>query len=165
MVQIAIDDDTRTWRDVVDQLPADVIAQLERAEELRAAGIKVWNVTSPADSAALSLLFEITLDIETHQAGVRFAHIAVPDHVAHADPWMNAGSEDEPDWVRRLEGPRFEVSGCATHVLVEGFQKAEDGSVEWGLRVVEAAEDWMEASTARSLAEALHKAADVVESL
>lgn len=165
MVQIAIDDDTQTWRDLVDRLPAEWIAQLERAEELKEAGIKVWDATSPADSAALSLLFEITLDIETHRAGVRFVHIALPDHVAHADPWMNAGSEDEPDWVRRLEGPRFEVSGRATHVLAEGFQKAEDGSVEWGLRVVEAAEDWMEAGTARSLADALRAAAEVVESL
>lgn len=38
MVQIEFGDDTRTWRDLVDRLPADWVAQLERAEELAAAG-------------------------------------------------------------------------------------------------------------------------------
>lgn len=165
MVQIAIDDDAQTWRDVVDQLTAEMVAQLERAEELKAAGFEAWNSTNQADSAALSLLFRISLDIETHKAGVRFAHIAVPDHAAHADPWMNMGDEDEPDWVRRLEGARFEVGERLGHVLVEGSQKATDGSVEWGVRVEGAAEDSMAPSAARRLADALRGAADAVESL
>ncbi|MGH3955386.1 MAG: hypothetical protein ACRDTI_15275 [Mycobacterium sp.] len=165
MVQIAIDDDTYTWRDLVDRLPADWIAQLERAEELGAAGVEARNVTSQADNAALSLLLEITLDIEAHQAGVQFAHIAVPSHVTHADLWMNMGDKDEPDWGRRLEGSQFEVGERLGHVLVEGFQKAVDGSIDWGVRVVGDAEDLMEASAARSLADALRAAAEVVESL
>ncbi|MDO3110285.1 hypothetical protein [Mycobacteroides abscessus] len=164
MVQIVIHDDTQTWRDVADQMPADMVEQLEHAEELEAAGVEAWNATSQADSAALGLLFGISLDIEAHKAGVRFAHIAVPGHVAHADPWMNMGDEDEPDWVRRLDGSRFEVGERLGHVLIEGFQKAVDGSVEWGVRVV-GAEDWMEAGAARGLAGALRDAADAVESL
>ena len=163
--QIAIDDDTQTWRDVVDQLTAEMVAQLERAEELKATGVEAWNATNQADSAALGLLFGISLDIEVHKAGVRFAHVAVPDHVAHADPWMNMGSEDEPDWVRRLEGARFEVGEHSGYVLVEGFQKAVDGSVEWGVRVDGDAEDWMQADAACILADALCAAADAVESL
>lgn len=165
MVQIAIDDDTQTWRDLADRLPAEMVTQLERAEELEAAGVKVWDAKNKADYGALSLLFEITLDIEKHHAGVRFAHVAVPEHAAHADPWMNIGSEDEPDWVRRLEGVRFELGEHLGHVLVEGSQKAVDGSVEWGVRVDDVAEDWMQASAARSLADALRAAADAVEFL
>lgn len=164
-VELVIGDDTLTWRDVVDQLPADMVAQLERAEELGAAGVDLLGATNKADHAALSLHLEVTLDIEAHQAGVQFAHIAMPDRVARADRWMNMGDEDEPDWVRRLEGPRFEVVERLGHVLVEGSQKAVDGSVEWGVRVDGAAEDWMEASAARRLADALRNAAAAVDSL
>lgn len=165
MVQIVIHDDTQTWRDVADQLPADWVTQLERAEELKAAGVMPWSASNQADRAALGLLFKISLDIEAHKAGVRFAHVAVPDHVAHADPWMNMGDEAEPDWVRRLEGARFELGERLGHVLVEGSQKAVDGSVEWGVRVDGDAEDWMQADAARILADALCAAADAVESL
>ncbi|MFT9573732.1 hypothetical protein [Mycobacteroides abscessus] len=165
MVQIAIDDDAQTWRDVVDQMPAEMVAQLERAEELKTAGVEAWNATNQADSAALGLLFKISREIEEHQAGVRFAHVAVPGHVARAHSWMNMGGEDEPDWVRTLEGARFELGEHSGHVLVEGSQKAVDGSVEWGLRVNGVAEDWMHGDAARSLADALCAAADAMESL
>ncbi|AWG62622.1 hypothetical protein DDT46_01565 [Mycobacteroides abscessus] len=165
MVQIVIHDDTQTWRDVAEQLPAEVVAQLERAEELKAAGVEAWNATTQADSAVLSLLFKISREIEEHQAGIRFAHVVVPDHVARAHSWMNMGDEDEPDWVRTLEGARFEVGERVGHVLVEGSQRATDGSVEWGVRAEGAAEDSMGPSAARRLADALRAAADAVESL
>lgn len=163
MVQIEIEDETQSWRDLADQLPANMIAQLEHAEELQAAEATPGSC-GQLGSDALMLHFSITTRIEEHQAGGRFAHVAVPDRVAHVDSWMNMGSKDEPDWGRRLEGPRFEVSAQLGHVLVEGFQQAVDGSVEWGLRVVGGVDDWMEASAARSLADAVRAAADAVES-
>lgn len=165
MVQIEFDDDTQTWRDLVDRLPAEWVAQLERAEELAAAGVTPWRATSQADNAALSLLFKITHDIETHQAGIRFAHVPIPAQASQADQWMNMGSKEAPDWGRRLEGARFEVGEHLGHVLIEGTQQAADGSVEWGVRWVNGAEDWMEASAARRLTDALRAAAEVVESL
>ncbi|RIR93855.1 hypothetical protein [Mycobacteroides abscessus] len=165
MVQIAIDDDTQTWRDLVDRLPAEWVAQLERAEELEAAGVTPWRANSQADNAALSLLFKIKVDIETHQAGIRFAHVPIPAQASHADQWMNMGSKEEPDWGRRLEGARFEVGEGLGHVLIEGTQQAADGSVEWGVRWVNGVEDWMEARAARRLTDALRAAAEVVESL
>lgn len=161
--EIVIGDETRSWPDVADQLPANMIAQLERAEELKAAGVAPLGATNQADSAALSLLFKITFDIEAHQADVRFAQVAMPDHVARAGQWMNMGDEGEPDWVRTLEGARFEVGERLGHVVVEGFQKAADGSIEWGLRVVGDGEGAMEASAARKLARALLDASDVLE--
>lgn len=165
MVQIEFGDDTDAWRDVADQMPPEWIPQLERAEELAAAGVTPWRATSQADNAALSLLFKITHDIETHQAGIRFAHVPIPAQASHADQWMNMGSKEAPDWGRRLEGARFEVGEGLGHVLIEGTQQAADGSVEWGVRWVNGVEDWMEASAARRLTDALRAAAEVVESL
>ncbi|SHQ68833.1 hypothetical protein [Mycobacteroides abscessus] len=164
MVQIEFAEDTQGWRDVADQMPPEWIPQLERAEELAAAGVTPWRATSQADNAALGLLFKIKADIEAHQAGVRFAHVPVPDHVARVAPWMNIGSKVEPEWTRTLEGSKFEVNAQLGHVVIEGTQFA-DGSIMWGLRVVGDAEDWMEASAARRLADALRCAAEVVESL
>lgn len=128
MVPIAITDDVQSWRDLADQLPAGMVAQLERAEELEAAGDKPWEC-SKADNDALGLHFRIAMDIERHQAGARFAHVAVPEYVTHADPWENVGSEAEPEWTRTLEGPRFEVGGDIEYVVVEGTQSC-DGVVE-----------------------------------
>ncbi len=108
MVQIEFGDDTRTWRDLVDRLPADWVAQLERAEELAAAGVTPWRATSQADNAALSLLFKITLDIETHQAGIRFAHVPIPAQASHADQWMNMGSKES----RSSPGTWCTTSSC-----------------------------------------------------
>lgn len=161
MVQIEITDDVRSWRDA--QLPAGMVAQLERAEELAAAGVKAWECNR-ADSDALMLHFHIATGIEQHRAGMRFAHVAAPEHVAHVDPWMNAGTEDEPEWTRRLEGPRFEVGGDIEHVVVEGTQSC-DGVVEWGVRVVGDAEDRMAPGVARCLAGALTRAAGALENM
>lgn len=162
MVQIKIEDDTRTWRDVADQLPAEMVAQLERAEELEAAGVKPGEC-GQADSDALMLHFSITRGIEGHQAGVRFADIPTPEWVTHTDPWENIGSDDEPDWSRRLEGPRYLAVGDLGQVLVEGFQDALDGSIEWGVRITGDAEDHMPSDLARKLAAALVEAATFLE--
>lgn len=164
MVQIAIDDDTRTWRDVADQLPDEMVVQLERAEELEAAGVKAWEC-GPADNAALMLHFGIAKGIAQHQAGVRFADIPTPEWVTHAEPWENIGSDDDPDWSRRLEGPRYPVVGELGQVLIEGFQQAADGSIQWGVRVAGDAEDWMAPAVACCLAGALTRAAGALENM
>lgn len=163
MVQIAIEDEARTWRDLAHGLPADMVAQLERAEELQAAGVEPWECRQE-DSDALMLHFRIVMGIERHQAGVRLAHVVVPDHVAKVYPWSNAGTEDAPEWTRTLEGPRFEVGGDIEHVVIEGTQSS-DGVVAWGLRVVGDAEDRVDAGAARRLACALREAAGAVEFL
>ncbi|WP_194786767.1 hypothetical protein [Mycobacteroides abscessus] len=161
MVQIVITDNVQSWRDL--QLPASMVAQLERAEELVAAGVEPWECRQE-DSDALMLHFRIVMGIERHQAGVRLAHVVVPDHVARVYPWSNAGTEDAPEWTRTLEGPRFEVGGDIEHVVVEGTQSC-DGVVEWGVRVVGDAEDRMAPGVARCLAGALTRAAGALENM
>ncbi|SHU44957.1 Uncharacterised protein [Mycobacteroides abscessus subsp. abscessus] len=161
MVQIVITDNVQSWRDL--PLPTSMVAQLERAEELVAAGVEPWECDQ-ADSGALMLHFRIAMGVERHQAGVRLAHVAVPDHVVRVHPWSNAGTEDAPEWTRTLEGPRFEVGGDIEHVVVEGTQSS-DGVVQWGVRVVGDAEDWMAPGVARCLAGALIKAAGALENM
>lgn len=164
MVQLQIQDTTATWRDVVDQLSAEMVAQLERAEELQDAGARAWEC-GKADSDALMLHLSIAVVIEQHHAGVRFAELPIPEWVRHAEPWRNLGSADDPEWSRRLEGPRYAAVGELGQVLIEGFQRAADGSIEWALRITGDAEDQMGAEAARKLAAALVEAASFVESI
>lgn len=161
MVQIEIIDNVQSWRDL--QLPASMVAQLERAEELQAAGVEPWECRQE-DSDALMLHFRIVMGIERHQAGVRLAHVVVPDHVTRVYPWSNAGTEDAPEWTRTLEGPRFEVGGDIEHVVIEGTQSS-DGVVEWGVRAVGDAEDRIAPGVARCLAGALIEAAGALENM
>lgn len=162
MIEISIADDAQSWRDLAPQLPANWIGQLERAEELEAAGVEPWEC-SRADSDALGLLFRIARGIESHRAGVQFADIPTPEWVVHADPWENVGSEDEPEWSRRLEGPRYLAVGELGQVLIEGYQRAAHGSIEWALRITGDAEDQMQPDSARKLATALVEAATFLE--
>lgn len=162
MVQLKIEDDTRTWRDVADQLPAEMVAQLERAEELGGPGkAKPWEC-SPADSDALMLHFGITKGIEEHQAGVRFADVPTPQWVMHAGPWQNAGTGGAPEWSRVLEGPRYTAVGELGQVLVSGTQDSE-GAIEWGLMITGDCEDQLQPDSARKLAAALVEAATFLE--
>lgn len=164
MVQLLIQDTTATWRDVVDQLSAEMVAQLERAEELESAGAKAWEC-GQADSDALMLHLSIAMVIDQHHAGVRFAGVPIPAWVRHVEPWRNLGSTDDPEWLRRLEGPRYAAVGELGQVLIEGYQSAADGSIEWALRITGDAEDEMDADSARKLAAALVAAASFVESI
>lgn len=162
MVAIEIRDDTQSWRDLADQLSSELVAQLERAEELRALGVTPQECDDDADSSALDLHSRIARGIASHQAGVRFAGVPIPQFALSAGPWENMGDEAEPEWTRILQGPWFE-GGRVGYVITEGFQLATDGSVEWGARVAGDADDWMEASAARNLADALVAAADAME--
>ncbi|CPS10346.1 hypothetical protein [Mycobacteroides abscessus] len=151
---------SQSWRDIADQLPGDVVAQLERAEELNDSGARPWECSCD-DSDAIMTHFAITERLSQHRAGVRFANVPLPavDDI-RAEQWFNIGAPDKEEWTRSLIGPTFTVDGVA-RVCIEGTQTS-GGTVEWGLCVDGDVED-ATAAQARLLASALTEAADALD--